>query len=86
MVHEVGKRSGLAVFLTHEQHRREGRQEHRGKHQLALLRTHQHVQAFAVAPVADLVVVLAEHHETPRRQEFTVRTQRFTAVAAPPGG
>ena len=59
VIGEEQKRGLLAVLLAHEEHRDEGGQQHAEGRQ-ALRRCGQ---AVAEGPVADLVVVLGEHHE-----------------------
>ena len=66
MAHEEGKRAGLAVFLPHEQHGREGTEQDRSGCQLALCEVHRRIESVALGTIADVVVVGAEHHESGR--------------------
>ena len=60
---EIRKRRGLPVFLAHEQEGKVWGQQDRGGQELQGLEGQQGRGALAEQAVADLVVILAEHHE-----------------------
>src|SRR5579871_555565 len=61
---EIQERRRLRVFLTHEQQRRQRRQEHNACRQLQRLGTNQRRKPLTERAVANLIVVLDADNET----------------------
>src|SRR4029077_11684284 len=63
MAHEILERGGLAVFLAHQQERRQCRQKSNACRQLQCFEVDECREAFAEGAVADLIMILGTDDE-----------------------